>query len=238
MNYDYVYVENLIIEVTRMCNLECGHCMRGEREPRILDIKHLENLLPEIHCIGSITLTGGEPALVVHTLIEIRNCLVKHRVEVQNFYLVTNGTMITPAFVLEMINWWCMCTINEGTHIQISRSLWHGNGDIDISMLQALSFFSERGMLMEDELISEGRAVGIAPKEEMVGEYLGATLSEKTLSIDGELYINCLGMFVSGCDYSYENQNKRALMRITESDNIKSLVAILKDRGEYEEYND
>lgn len=53
------------IEIDDLCNLNCIHCYRGERERTYWNKKNFEQCLSELHNLGTmhITLTGGEPLL-------------------------------------------------------------------------------------------------------------------------------------------------------------------------------
>lgn len=56
-----IHIDSLIVEVTRKCNMECSHCLRGPGEETFLNPDHIEKLFSRIDTIGCITFTGGEP---------------------------------------------------------------------------------------------------------------------------------------------------------------------------------
>ena len=41
-------LEKLYLEVTRMCTLECEHCLRGDRENKYMSTKTIENILKDV----------------------------------------------------------------------------------------------------------------------------------------------------------------------------------------------
>ena len=47
-------VEKLYLEVTRMCNLECEHCLRGNRENSYMSDETIMNALKNIKRIKKI----------------------------------------------------------------------------------------------------------------------------------------------------------------------------------------
>jgi len=49
-------IYNLVIEVTRRCNMECEHCLRGEAENVDMDIKYIEKLFQKIDYISTLSL--------------------------------------------------------------------------------------------------------------------------------------------------------------------------------------
>lgn len=61
-----MYINNLIIEVTRKCNFSCAHCLRGEAQKREIDFAIIDAILDnDIEYISTVTFTGGEPSLNV-----------------------------------------------------------------------------------------------------------------------------------------------------------------------------
>ncbi len=55
--------KNLMLEVTRKCNMQCAHCMRGEQEDSSLSSNTIEKIFSQTSKIKHLTLTGGEPSL-------------------------------------------------------------------------------------------------------------------------------------------------------------------------------
>ena len=43
-----LYIENLILEVTRKCNMSCAHCMRGNAEELDLSFSTIQPLLDRL----------------------------------------------------------------------------------------------------------------------------------------------------------------------------------------------
>lgn len=54
---------NLILEVTRRCNMNCAHCLRGDAQNMDADPALIPKIFDGIDDIDTITFTGGEPAL-------------------------------------------------------------------------------------------------------------------------------------------------------------------------------
>jgi len=53
----------VMIEVTRQCNLECKHCLRGNQQKISVNMWDVDTLFTIIKYIDTLVLTGGEPAL-------------------------------------------------------------------------------------------------------------------------------------------------------------------------------
>ncbi len=58
-NTEKLKIDYLGIEVTRNCNLECAHCLRGNKENKNISGKILDNIFEGITEIGTLFLTGG-----------------------------------------------------------------------------------------------------------------------------------------------------------------------------------
>ena len=125
-------LDNLVVEVTRRCNMACEHCLRGEPQNKTLKDEDMYNILRQVSYISSVTFTGGEPTLpsgmkVIERFMEICNELA---VDVGSFYIVTNAKVWRdklPALINRLYNF---CDDNEISHIDISGDRYHC-GDVD-----------------------------------------------------------------------------------------------------------
>ena len=61
-------VQNLSLELTRKCNLNCRHCMRGESQNLTMDDEVIERIFKDINGVYSLQFGGGETSLVVDRL--------------------------------------------------------------------------------------------------------------------------------------------------------------------------
>lgn len=86
-----LYIHDLVLEVTRRCNMSCEHCMRGDAENLDMTENIIDTVLAQADQIDTVTFSGGEPSL---NLPIIRYFFQKARElgkEPSAFYLVTNG---------------------------------------------------------------------------------------------------------------------------------------------------
>lgn len=124
---DYnLQVQTLCIEVTRRCNMNCAHCMRGDAQNKDLDPSTLKPLFSAINTVDDLTPTGGEPSLNVRGLNQITDAIVDNGVSVQGIYLVTNGKEITRDFV-EAFGEMLMATEmeEEACGLALSQDMFH-----------------------------------------------------------------------------------------------------------------
>lgn len=215
-------ISEVVIEVTRRCNMACIHCLRGDAEPIDINIKYVDALFKQIGRIGTLTITGGEPSLKPDLITEIIESAKKHNVEIGNFYCVTNGKISSKAFTLAMMELFLYCDDNEMSGVQMSTDKFHEDR-AKHNMLSALSFFSTRGDLETRYLIPEGRAQGLPTSR----SYLEPDTFTKTFWGDeitvneGTFYLNAKGEIVPGCDWSFESQEEQKIGHIESMDLIE-----------------
>ena len=109
-------VRTLLLELTRQCNLNCVHCFRGESENKYMKVDIIEKVLKNIARVNTFLITGGEPLLAIEQLREINDYLKQDRINIREFVVVTNGTILTD----EIID--ILSTINERSYLEIRIS--------------------------------------------------------------------------------------------------------------------
>lgn len=210
-----LYVDRLIIEVTRKCNIQCGHCLRGDAECVNIKMKYVDALFSQINSIGNITFTGGEPQLVPGIIDKIRYSAIIHNIDVGNFYCVTNGVKNSKKFKDVMINWYNFCTDNEMSAISLSNDIWHDEATgytINTRHIENLEFFHVRDRLPQtrDVIIKEGRAKFYGTRDNEPDDFYKDLYREEQISVvESALYLNALGKIINGCDWSYATQRTR-----------------------------
>lgn len=210
-----LYLDQLIIESTRRCQLSCEHCCRGHFES--LDMS-METMLRFFHAadvtgIHSLTISGGEPSLRPDFICNLVKLFKKKKISVDNFYIATNAVNITEKFISAVIQLWCYCDDNEISALHWSNDVYHDANCQNVKMLEALRFAGPRYSSEEsknyyggDSLLAEGYAENNGNRL-VVPTRLGLTMFDDIMTIEeAELYVNCEGMVIRGCDFSYENQ--------------------------------
>ena len=85
--------KELAIEVTRRCNMQCSHCMRGPAENHTISKEVVDRLFDEVSTIGTLLLTGGEPFLEPEMIDYIFDAIIKRNIPIIRISVVTNGTI-------------------------------------------------------------------------------------------------------------------------------------------------
>lgn len=91
-----VCISNMYIEMTRKCNLQCKHCLRGDAQDKTISKEQLDKLMKNIFLVGNIFLGGGEPFLAKREVIYLLDQLKeKYNKSITFLSLgtITNGTI-------------------------------------------------------------------------------------------------------------------------------------------------
>lgn len=104
---------DLMLEVTRRCNMKCCHCLRGDAED--LDMPHeiIKNLFAEIRSADIITFSGGEPSLAVPVMRDALQECVRNNIDVREVYIVTNGLVVSDEFIQICRDWDAYCLTRQ-----------------------------------------------------------------------------------------------------------------------------
>ena len=94
-----VVFNQLTIEVTRKCNMACGHCLRGDAENVDLTSMDIDSVLDQTEAIGRLIITGGEPTLNMGAIQHIANGIAWRGIPVMRAQIVTNGLLYEERLV-------------------------------------------------------------------------------------------------------------------------------------------
>ncbi len=100
------YIQNLALIITNKCNLNCSHCLRGEKNNDCMSDKVIEATLNQIQGIGNLAINGGEPTLSLDRLEKIISYVIEKHIPIDEFTITINGTIYSKRLLelLEEIN--------------------------------------------------------------------------------------------------------------------------------------
>jgi hypothetical protein len=212
-----MYLNNLIIEVTRRCNMKCEHCLRGNAQKKDININDVDTLFSKINGIGELTISGGEPSLVPNLIDDIVALAKSRRVEIGNFYIATNAKKVTKEFICSIIGLYAYCSDNEISAVNWSNDFYHDDINIEqIKLLRTLTFAYPKNSddNAKYSLIRQGRAKDFGDR--LVNDFSDSYEIDEYGNIEGEIYLNCDGNLIAGCNYSYEEQDDNIICSVEE----------------------
>lgn len=207
-------LSNLVIEVTRKCNMKCKHCLRGSAQSIDIQNKYITELLMQVDGIYSLTFTGGEPSMNVKAIEFFISEAKRLRVSIGSFYIATNGKNIKSDFVVACLKLYALCDEKEMCSVQLSNDMYHNEeGIYNDELLCGLSFYSKRNDndYTRYNLINEGRAKYYGKGKRNLIDEVNLDIQDIDDLNDATLYLNVEGKIVNGCDWSYSSQKEYVL---------------------------
>lgn len=217
-------VSDVVIEITRRCNMCCAHCLRGDAENVDIQERYIDAFLDSFEkgaCISYIVFSGGEISLNIPAIRYILKAVKERNISVGSFYMVTNGKAVDKMadLALASLEWWNYCCDKDDDMCGLCISSDNFHEKIPH---ESEGFFSGLKYSHDDKvtdfrfhsLINEGRAKTINSSLYRKCEPCVEKLKYEINGDDGidfwcsEMYLNAVGDVVSGCNWSYESQKK------------------------------
>lgn len=215
-----IQTNTLCIEVTRRCNMQCEHCLRGDAQNLDISESILEEIAKTIRP-ASVVFTGGEPSLNVSAIERYFQLAEQYGNLPSSFYVATNGATSSEqmnALALAFLKAYPKMDEPECCEVNVSGDIFHeAFKEKDHSaILRGLSFFDVMGKkhsLENDSmnwLLNTGRAAenGLGCRDtrpfstDMDKLVTGIYQDEVCFDM---LYVAANGNVVDNCDSSYED---------------------------------
>lgn len=233
-----MYIDNLIFEVTRKCNMKCRHCLRGKAENISMSAEVIKNALKDVSDIGTLQFTGGEPTLALYQIRTIFKVIKENNISVGWIWLKSNGMIFSQALINYFADFQEYVDEPEMSALEFSTDQFHTINNKSMGKYYNLSEYykwihiSHKKPILH--VIKEGRAkkfidrvVYHKPKFysgwPIPEEYMKERYS--TIAYEYPVYISSNGNVICGCDlsfkhidsYSFGNVNKTPLKEIISS---------------------
>jgi len=217
-----MYVSNLVIEITRRCNANCAHCLRGPAQRMNISRETITSIFSYVDRIGTLTLTGGEPSLKPGIIEEITNIIRWKHIELGSFYIATNGkSMYRREEFLDACDTLYMLSYEkEMCTLQVSNDEYHP--DFKGYYEEDRPYVKTR-LKKHYNIIPEGRARenGIATgKEQTQPPWI---VRDEDEILEPVVYVSCNGNVLSNCDLSYKRIDSEAIGNINK-DSLQTIV--------------
>ena len=224
---------NLVIEVTRRCNMACAHCLRGDAQDIDIDDAIIAKTLEHAVSIDCLTFTGGEPSLNVPAMRRTLDLMKEKEIELRGYFIATNGKTVTDGFIRFLIDLHAYVLACNGGYIEegscgvaLSADEFHepvptGNE----YMLRSLAAYSDvkrrsyaHGRTM---LLNRGRARmldGFETTEPFTSSDPCISETDRGFRAEETIMITAAGNVVTDCDYEYGNEAYETIGSLDDSD--------------------
>lgn len=232
-------IYNLVIEVTRKCNMNCEHCLRGEAQNIDIDHVYIDKFLDNVKHIDFIAFSGGEPSLNLAAIEYTLMACKRRNIEVGSFYIVTNGkTNILPLSIVSL-KWYAYCYEKELCGLALSKDMFHDDIDSEnVEILQGLTFYNKDKFTDFDHvaLINSGRAEGLNGFGKIsVDKHNEELTVDEWNNIESMIYLSANGDIRTNCDTAYDD-NKYVIGNIQDSTLEEIIHGCIQGEEEMEIY--
>lgn len=131
-----MYIESLVLEITRKCSCACSHCLRGDSQEMDMPFELIPKIFNGIESVENLTFSGGEPSLNIPFMEETLKYCKKNDIDIKSIYVVTNGLQNQIELVKAMDDWLIYCVSRFG----------NCNPDDHLAMWDAYSGYMEECM--------------------------------------------------------------------------------------------
>lgn len=207
-----MYVQDLILEVTRRCNMACEHCLRGDAQNMDMSTEVVDQILEHCDSIGAVTFSGGEPSLNIPLIRYFFEKAEERNMLPTSFYVVTNGKENQFELATELLKWYPKMDDKECCGVALSIVAYHEEQEYESAYVKGLSFYRHDKEISEKDwpypeqyIIAEGRAANWGRSSRRLN-------ADFNVMDDGVemLYVAANGSMIGDCDFSYDHVDQLA----------------------------
>lgn len=218
-------ISNLVIEVTRKCNMACPHCLRGDAEKISFDYKMLPNVFSGIDYIDTITFTGGEITVALPTFEKIVDYICTRNIQFENFYIKTNLKKVSKKFLLLVDMLYQKAEYNDISNLDFSFDIYHDSDEFinnywrykdfqeELCLADYITNLNVNKKPLEYKLIYEGNATKWFSFEDSYRKpsfFNGFFKEDDDCFCENIVYVAANGNVISDCNLSYEHIDEYA----------------------------
>lgn len=230
-------IGTLFLEVTRRCNMQCAHCLRGCSQCLDIPLKCIDRLFDKVEHIYSVTFTGGEPTLNLPAI----EYFFKRAEELKklpcNFYVVTNGMEYQLDLASLLLKWYPKMEEKDSCGVAISTDQFHENRDPDADVLCGLAFYSNinnnpgaiDNWVLSDRGLARENGIGLNTRP-FHPTLCIEDVADDNVEIDS-LYLSANGNIVGDCDLPYEAIDELSVCQLNQLKTYVRHIVKEKKRG-------
>lgn len=117
-------IKQLAIELTRRCNYNCAHCMRGNPQDLTITPEIIDTMFSQVSHIDMISLVGGESLLELDTLAYLLDAIDRYNLDIAVLSFFTNGSILDNR-VMDMLSDFVSKDSGRTVSMNISEDPFH-----------------------------------------------------------------------------------------------------------------
>lgn len=90
-----IFFRDVMLEITRRCQLKCAHCMRGDAQDLDMSDEIIDAFFEQVAGIGTLFFTGGEPTLAVDKMNYVLDQIIARQIPLGSVAYITNGIVFS-----------------------------------------------------------------------------------------------------------------------------------------------
>lgn len=224
-----INVRGLILEVTRRCNQQCAHCLRGKQQQIDMTPETIDFILDHVESIGEVCFSGGEPSLNL-SIIEYFFEQSKKKGKLPSyFWLATNGLVNQLELATLLLKWFPEMIGPDLCGVAVSIDQFHEKPKENL--FRGLSFYDDSKEFPNGREPHQIVAMGMAKKNGLgfLNPYMNISIDYCEEPDDiyiEDLYVSASGLMVGNCDASYEDIDKKGIPLKLLDDHKQLLIAL------------
>ena len=115
----YKYDE-LMIEITRKCNMKCAYCLRGDAQNVTMSKEVIDKIFEDAVDCKQVLFTGGEPLLALDEIEYFVDKILKSNWTTKNIAMTING-MIRDKRLIDIVNRFCQSKEERTFYVFVSE---------------------------------------------------------------------------------------------------------------------
>lgn len=235
---------DLMVEVTRRCNMRCAHCLRGEAEWVDMSKETVDALLDITESIDTITFGGGEPSLNYELIDYFVDECKQRDIPIYGYYVVTNGKVVPDGFLMSLIKLHAYVVDCAGETdicgICLSKDMFHESilkeNEYKLRAFSSFREDKETDFSRDHAIINLGRARSLdafVKREPLHNRDIKVEICNDIISIESD---DCLSITVNGdilnaCDYEYCNTEHLKIGNIFNPNLVEKLTELAKEES-------
>lgn len=117
-------LHHLMVEITRKCNKQCPHCMRGEAQNLTISEELIDKLINEVEDVLSVTAGSGETLLEIEQLQYLIQKIIESHWKTRYIETTTNGT-VCDGRIIDSFERFCCSNDGRVALLRISNDQFH-----------------------------------------------------------------------------------------------------------------